>query len=148
MKEKYEKAKGFKKTQETIIQGLICDVESLFNFVNTRMREIECCKSRLETIALRYDPLSTVDYLDLMIQEEDKERHLGFEQRIKTLNEYRQMALFEKDIDNFNEEFQLTKEQMASYGIALNQKDATKQGIDFINHLFYSQTQGSVFKKK
>lgn len=83
-----------------------------------------------------------------MIQEEDKERHLGFEQRIKTLNEYRHMALFEKDIDNFNEEFQLTKEQMASYGIALNQKDATKQGIDFINHLFYSQTQGCVFKKK
>lgn len=148
MKEKYEKAKGFKKTQETIIQGLIRDVESLFNFVNTRMREIERCKSRLEIIALRYDPLSTVDYLDLMIQEEDKERHLGFEQRIKTLNEYRQMALFEKDIDNFNEEFQLTKEQMASYGIALNQKDATKQGIDFINHLFYSQTQGSVFFKK
>lgn len=148
MKEKYEKAIGFKKTQETIIQGLIRDVESLFNFVNTRMREIERCKSRLEIIALRYDPLSTVDYLDLMIQEEDKERHLGFEQRIKTLNEYRHMALFEKDIDNFNEEFQLTKEQMASYGIALNQKDATKQGIDFINHLFYSQTQGCVFKKK
>lgn len=121
MKEKYEKAKGFKETQQTIIEGLTRDAESLFNFFNTRVREIKRRKSRLEIIALRSDPLSTVEYLDLMIQEDDMERHLGFEQRVKILNEYRQISLFEKYIDNFNEEFQLTKEQMESYGSASNQ---------------------------
>lgn len=121
MKEKYEKAKGFKETQQTIIEGLTRDAESLFNFFNTRVREIKRRKSRLEIIALRSDPLLTVEYLDLTIQEDDMERHLGFEQRIKILNEYRQISVFEKYIDNFNEEFQLTKEQMASYGSASNQ---------------------------
>lgn len=127
MKEKYEKAKGFKKTQQTIIEGLIRDVENLFSLFNNRMREIKRCKSRLEIIALRPDSLLTVECLDLMIQAEDMERHLGSKQQIKMLKEYQQMTLFEKDIGNFNEYFQSMREQIASYGIALNQKDATKQ---------------------
>lgn len=129
MKEKYEKAKGFKKTQQNIIEGLIRDVENLFSFFKYRMREIKRCKSRLEIIALRPDSLSTVEYLDLMIQAEDMERHLGSKQQIQMLKESRQMTLFEKDIGNFNEYFQSMKEQIASYGITLNQKDATKQEL-------------------
>lgn len=99
------------------------------------MREIKRCKSRLEIIALRSNSLLTVEYLDLMIQAEDMERHLGSKQQIKMLKEYRQMTRLEKDIGNFNENFQLMKEQIASYGIALNQKDATEKGMDFIKHV-------------
>lgn len=100
------------------------------------MREIKRCKSRLEIIALRSDSLSTVEYLDLMIQADDIERHLVSKQQIKMLKEYRQKTLFENDIGNFNEYFQSMQEQIASYGIALNQKDATKQEIDFIKHFW------------
>lgn len=142
MKKRYEEAKGFKKTQQTIIQGLTRDNENLSFFLNTRMREIERYKSRLEQIALRSDSFSTVEYLDLMIQEEDMERHQGFEQRIKMLIEERQMILFEKEINDFNEEFHTMKEQIASYGIASNQKDATTRKIyrDFVKNIFTRKT--------
>lgn len=136
MKKKQEEAKEFKKTQQTIIEGFTRDVENLFSSLNNRMREIKRCKSRLEIIALRSDSLSTVEYLDLMIQADDIERHLVSKQQIKMLKEYRQKTLFENDIGNFNEYFQSMQEQIASYGIALNQKDATKQEIDFIKHFW------------
>lgn len=64
-----------------------------------------------------------------MIQEDDMKRQQDFKQRIKMLIEDRQMILFEKDIGNFNEDFHTMTEQIVSYGIASNQKDATKRKI-------------------
>lgn len=138
MKKKYEKAKGSKMTHQAFIEGLTRDVENLFDCVKRRMGEMKRCKSRLEIIALRPDPLSTVEHLDLMIQAEEMEKHPGFEQRIKMLNEFRHTALIEKDVDNFDEGFQSTKEKMASYGIASNKKEGNviERGIDFIKDFF------------
>lgn len=152
MKEKYEKAKGVKMTHQTFIEGLTRDVDHLFFCVKQRMREMKRCKSRLEVIALRPDPLSTVEHLDLMIQAEEMEKQPGYEQRIKVLNEFRHMALIDKDFENFDEEIQLTKQEMASYGIESAKKEGNifERGFDYIKDFFspYSSTTPNIQQKR
>lgn len=74
MKQKYENAKGSKLTHESFIANISKDVEHLFAYVNGMMTKMNRCKSRLKEIALRPDPLSTVEHLDQMIQAEEMER--------------------------------------------------------------------------
>lgn len=133
MKEKYEKANGVKLTHQTFIEGLTRDVDHLFICVKQKMREFKRCKSRLEVIALRPDPLSTLEHFDLMLEAEEMENY----KRIKVLNEFRHMALIYKDFDNFDEEIQLAKQETASYGIeSVKKKEKFKRGIDYIKDLF------------
>lgn len=56
------------------IEGFICDVDKFFFGVKLRMREMKCCKSRLEVIVLRFDLFLIVEYLDLMIRVEEMEK--------------------------------------------------------------------------
>lgn len=129
IKQKYEKAKGVKLTHKSFIEGLTRDVDKLFFGVKQRMRKMNRCKSKLEVIALRPDPLSTVEHLDLMIRAEEMEKQSGYEQRIKVLNEFRHMALIDKEFENFDEEMQLTKQEMATHGLG-SDKNILEQEID------------------
>lgn len=82
MKQKYDKAIGSKLTHESFIEELSYEIESLFNCVNERMTRMNRCKTRLKEIALRPDPMSTVEHLDLMIQAEEHEKQPGYIKRI------------------------------------------------------------------
>lgn len=142
MKQKYEEAKGVKLNHKSFIEGLTRDVDKLFFGVKLRMREMKRCKSRLEVIALRPDPLSTVEHLDLMIRAEEMEKQSGYEQRIKVLNEFRHMALIDKDFENFDEEMQLTKQEMATHGLG-SDKNILEQEIDYTKQEIETQELGS-----
>lgn len=140
MKQKYEKAMGLKMNHKTIIGSLKYDVYHLFKKVQLRITNMTRCQNRLEEIAFRTDPLSTIDFIDLMIQAEEMEGEPGYEQRIVMLNEFKHMAQIDKDFENFSEHFQSAKEEMASVGLSdASDKDrdtSVWRGVNFFTNLF------------
>lgn len=109
MKKKYEKVKGLKMIYKFFIEEFIFEVEYFFICIKQRVLEMKSCKCRFVEIVLRFDFLFIVEYLDFMIQFEEIERQLGYDQWIKVLYEFRYMVCVDKDFENFNENFLFAK---------------------------------------
>lgn len=124
-KKRYEKAKGLKMTHQSFLEKLTEDVENLFLNVQLKMIEMNECKSRLYEIALRPDPLSATDHIDLMIEAEKLEKKPGYEKRIKMLHKFRESALVDEQFENFDEHLQSTKKDMQTHGISTSSKNET-----------------------
>ncbi|OCT73654.1 hypothetical protein XELAEV_18032617mg [Xenopus laevis] len=92
LKAKYEKANGEKMNAEEIFQNLeddYCNVQAVVLLLIDKSSE---SLKRLEEIALRPNPLTTTEYIDLMIQSEEQEAKLGFQERIQSLRSVREDA--------------------------------------------------------
>lgn len=114
MKERYEAAQGQTLSHEKYIEELNYDVEDLFEDMMLMMNEMNQCKTRLKEIALRPDPLSAIEHIDLMIQSEETEKQPGYFNRVKMLKEIKRMALVDKDVENFGQNVRLTRENIKS----------------------------------
>lgn len=110
MKDKYESARGLKLTYENYIEELSNDVNYIFENVQLMMNEMKACKEKLNKIALRPDPLSTVEHIEMMITSEDRERQPGYENRIRMLYEFKHMAQVEEKVSNFDQNCQETED--------------------------------------
>ena len=53
---------------------------------------VASCIRELERIALRQDPLTTTQHIDLMIAAEQQEKKPGFKERVESLRKLRQKA--------------------------------------------------------
>jgi hypothetical protein len=98
MRKKYEKAKGKKMDAEGLVTALKNDVEiQKKNIVESIdiIKEINNC---LKRNALRGNPLTTPEYIRMMIDNEKNERKDGFAIRIKSLEELLPLAKMTKDI--------------------------------------------------
>lgn len=143
MKEKYEQAKGLKMNHDVLIAELNSGVKELFNYVKHMMEEIKRSKSRLNEIALRPDPLSTIEHLDLMIQAEEMESRSGFKDRIKVLQKYREMALVDEKVEKFSRTYESTEQNIKNSTEASDKKEKKsfcKQGFDFMKHFIHPTT--------
>ncbi|CAF1389069.1 unnamed protein product [Adineta steineri] len=95
---RYENAKKELKTKKEIL-GLLLD-----DFKKTQVDVIELISNarkaiqRLDQIALKSNPLSVVDYIDLMIESEKKEGKQGFQERIKHLEIIKKQAEIIQDL--------------------------------------------------
>ncbi|KZR95733.1 Uncharacterized protein APZ42_010336 [Daphnia magna] len=67
------------------------------------MDEITRYSNLLKKIALRGDPLSTPEYINLMIENENKEKKPGFLERIKTFKDLLKKAELTKDVTDGGE---------------------------------------------
>lgn len=114
MKERYEAAQGQTLTHEKYIEELTDDVDFLNDNIMSMMNEMNRCKTRLKEIALRPDPLSAIEHIDLMIQSEETEKQPGYLNRVKMLTEIRRMALVDQDVESFGQNFQLTRDHIES----------------------------------
>lgn len=114
MKERYEAAQGQTLSHEKYIEELNYDVEDLFEDMMLMMNEMNQCKTRLKEIALRPDPLSAIEHIDLIIQSEETEKQPGYFNRVKMLKEIKRMALVDKDVENFGQNVRLTRENIKS----------------------------------
>lgn len=90
--ENLEKAKG-KHTEKlgiiaTIKKNLQDLEEKVYSMMNTMIEKI----TRLKQIALKPNPLTVIDYIDQMIENEKSENKPGSAQRIKELEEHRKKA--------------------------------------------------------
>lgn len=103
MKKRYEEAKGSKLTQKKVIEKMTKELQELNKEVMNMLDEMNRCKTKLSEIALRPDPLSTVEHLDLMISAETSEKEPGYLDRIKALENMKQTISVDKDAFKINE---------------------------------------------
>lgn len=114
MKERYEEAQGKTLTHEKYIEELTYDVDELFELIMTMMSDMNACKTRLKEIALRPDPLTAVEHIDLMIQSEELEKQTGFLDRVRMLKEMRKTALLDQDVKNLKQNIHVIRKNIMS----------------------------------
>lgn len=112
MKKRYEGATQKKLTHEQYINELTLDVDYFLESIMGMMTDMNNCKTRLKEIALRPDPLSTVEHIDLMIQSEEMDKQPGYFRRVEMLKNMRKMALVGQNVEEFGETVKSTKENI------------------------------------
>lgn len=146
MKERYEGALNKKLTHEQYINRLSLDVDYFLERVMIMMNDMNNCKTRLKEIALRPDPLSTVEHIDLMIQTEEMDKQPGYFDRVKTLKKMKKMALVGKNVEEFGETVKSVKENVMALTDTPCQPDpfVEKKGRDNV----FARVYNYVRKKK
>ncbi|XP_032366049.1 uncharacterized protein LOC116699594 [Etheostoma spectabile] len=92
LKEKYQNATKAKMTVEELVDKLKEDYDQVQATVVALMKKSSQCLNRLKEIALKPDPLSTTDYIDMLIEGEKAEAKPGWKQRVESLIEMRDKA--------------------------------------------------------
>ena len=88
------------------------DIDILEYAIADSVDRIAQYNNRLKEIALRPDPLSTVQYLDMIIEGEKREKKSGFELRIKALEQCKQKAQYGKSVQLFQDRLRKTKDTL------------------------------------
>lgn len=90
--DKYQQAHQKKLSQERGLQEIDEEIKKLEISMQLKVAKITEYRSRLKEIALRPDPLSTVQYIELMIDRENRERKSGFDKRVEVLHQLKKRA--------------------------------------------------------
>ncbi|XP_046457495.1 uncharacterized protein LOC124204467 [Daphnia pulex] len=98
VREKYEKAKGKKMDAEELVIALKKDVDILKKDIVKAIDDIKVLHNELKRNALHGNPLTTPEYIRMMIENEKNERKDGFTVRIKSLEELLPLAKMTDDI--------------------------------------------------
>ncbi|XP_069061944.1 uncharacterized protein [Pleurodeles waltl] len=93
LKTNYEKARGEVMTTEGIFQQLNEELAYVEEIVAALIDELSKCLQRLEEIALKPKPISTPEYIDLLIQAEKEEAKPGYLARMQSLTAMRERAV-------------------------------------------------------
>ena len=83
LEEKYKDAKEGKATAEKMISRIKQKVTVTFDNICKSISKAQSCIERLEKIALKPDPLTEMQYIELMIKSEKNSRKVGWEQRVQ-----------------------------------------------------------------
>lgn len=93
LKKRYEKALEGKKGVHAIIKCMENELKQTHHRVVRNIQEARCSLQRLQEIALKPNPLSEVEYIDLLIESEKSEAKQGFKNRIQALEKLRDQAV-------------------------------------------------------
>ncbi|XP_039599310.1 uncharacterized protein LOC120522434 isoform X2 [Polypterus senegalus] len=93
LKKIYEEAKGEKMTTEQVFERLQHELDVVEEELHKLIEVSHYCIKQLEEIALRPNPLSTPEYIELLIQAEKQEAKPGWMERVKSLQEVREQAV-------------------------------------------------------
>lgn len=85
LKEKYLKATKEKEPVKALIQKLKSEYDGVQDQVVKLMETSAECLNRLKEIALKPNPLSTPEYIDMLIEGEKAEAKPGYDERVKSL---------------------------------------------------------------
>ena len=99
IKDKYFNAQKQKSDKEIVLKGLVEKYEKEKAKVYDCVRKVKLNLNRLREIALRPNPLTTTDYVDMLIESEKQTANKGFEQRIKHLEDVREQAVLLEEAD-------------------------------------------------
>ena len=92
LKKRYNDAIGKKSTTEQFIEKCQFDLDCLKEESVYLADKARMCLKRLNQIALKPNPLSTTDYMDLMIQEEEFLARPGWNESVKHLQQIKEQA--------------------------------------------------------
>ena len=102
---RYNVAKTDKNAIEAIISGLHDELANMSKDVYGDIRRARNCIERLSLIALKPNPMTEVEYIDLLIESEKQEKKIGFQDRVKSLLKMKNLAqlmskMTDKEIDD------------------------------------------------
>jgi GTP-binding protein EngB required for normal cell division len=100
IKQKYESELKKKLTAKELVEILEKDVEDNNKIVLERVDTVTQCIKKLDEIALRPNPFSTPEYIDLIITTEQREKGVGYKDRIESLEKLREMAIITSKVRN------------------------------------------------
>ncbi|XP_035525990.1 uncharacterized protein LOC118334250 [Morone saxatilis] len=92
LKEKYFKAADAKRPVEALIDKLKAEYDEVQTEVNKLIERSAQCLNRLKEIALKPNPLSTPEYIDMIIEGEKSEGRPGWKKRVQSLMAMREKA--------------------------------------------------------
>ena len=92
LKRKYESATEGKSKVESMIGKLDEELEKMHEDVMNNILKAQQCIRRLDEIALKRNPLSNVEYIELLIESEKQTANHGWKQRIQYLEEAKRQA--------------------------------------------------------
>ncbi|EFX78114.1 hypothetical protein DAPPUDRAFT_53485 [Daphnia pulex] len=98
VRERYEKAKGKKMDAEGLVTALKKEVDILKKEIIKTIDEIKVLHNELKRNALHGNPLTTTEYIRMMIENEKSECQKGSAERIKSLEELLPLAEMTDDI--------------------------------------------------
>ena len=76
-----------------MIHNIEHELQSLRESLCELIQNIRKSLSRLDEIALKANPLTEVEYIELLIQSENDQAKLGYQQRIKCYEDVKEQAL-------------------------------------------------------
>ncbi len=98
LEKEYNDAKKGKASAENMIKGIKVKVEDTFHKVCKDISRTRECLDLLEQIALKPNPLTEVQYIDLLIKSETNGATPGWEKRVKCYEKAREMAVIMADV--------------------------------------------------
>ncbi|MDY6805185.1 MAG: GTPase [Cyanobacteriota bacterium] len=93
IKKRYEEAKKGKTKVEDVIKSLNAELEEVCEEIFLMIQKTQKCLHRLDEIALKRNPLTQVQYIDLLIESEKREAKFGWEERVKYYKSARDFAI-------------------------------------------------------
>lgn len=115
LKEKYDDASSGKSRYETMIENSEGQLEEAHADLHSLVEEARECLKILTEIALKPNPLTQLEYIQLLIDAEKKQAHKGWHDRVKYLEKSKDQAALlavindDKDIDQRIQEEKLKK---------------------------------------
>ena len=92
LKQRYDQAITGKSKVESMITNIQREITQLNDAVFDMIVEVQQSLRRLEDIALKPNPLSEVEYIDLLIESEKQEGQPGWKQRVQYYQKVREQA--------------------------------------------------------
>ncbi|KAM4605664.1 uncharacterized protein ACJ7VT_017861 isoform 1-T2 [Polymixia lowei] len=124
LKDKYEKATEAKMSIQELVERQEDEIANLQDVIMSLMDQSANCIARLKEIALRPNPLTTPEYIDLLIEGEKSEAKEGYLARIQSLEAMKDRAKLISKVAR-REKLTRTEEEM----LEENKKRQKKQGF-------------------
>ena len=98
LKARYEEAVGKKLNAQQLIEKVLDEFEEIRAHVVVLTETVRLSLKRLNEIALKPNPLSTTEYIDILIESERAEASPGWKDRVNQLQEVRKEAEYMKKL--------------------------------------------------
>ena len=92
LKKKYQEGIEGKKTVQAMIDSITREIDDARDDVRVKMKNVQDCLAELNKIALRTNPLTEEQYLEMLIRSENEQKKAGYLERIKFYHEALQDA--------------------------------------------------------
>jgi hypothetical protein len=97
---RYKIAKDGKNVKEQVIQALNNDLRGVCEKLFYDIQQAQQSLKRLDEIALKPNPLTEVQYIELLIESEKQQTKSGWEERVKYLEEAKECARYLSNMKN------------------------------------------------
>ena len=146
LKQKYHKAVEGKATAEKMMRSLEESLQKVHLQVLTMIKQAQHSVRRLDEIALKPNPLTEVDYIEVLIESEKRGAKPGYQQRIHYYEEAKRQAEMLSRVKDENESQKLMQ-KLSRKGMNISHYEEATMGLAKISlHQDTSQKWYSRFK--